>query len=304
MIQIPQSFYQEETRLGYTVSIQMKKVWAIELDLLSKILDVCKKHEIKIYASGGTLLGAIRHNGFIPWDDDIDLMMFREDYVKLCEVAETEFEYPYFFQTNETDPGSLRGHAQLRNSETTGILMKEKEWNFQFNQGIFIDIFPLDSVLPDNIKYDKLAKKVKLQKKLGLYYGMFTSRYTKYSPNKMFQIGKTVLHFFHILFGNKKNNPFYEKFEKLCVKNNTFVNSQMVTSLCLDATILRHQKFRSDFENPIEVDFEFLKIPVQGNYEHALNQEYGDWKKIVKGSSCHGGVFFDPDKPYTEYIKR
>lgn len=281
----------------------MKKVWAVELDLLSKLLEVCKKHNIKVYASGGTLLGAVRHHGFIPWDDDIDMMMFRDDYEKLCCIATQEFTHPYFFQTNETDPGSLRGHAQLRNSNTTAILNAEKNWLFGFNQGIFIDIFPLDSVIPDKKKYLKFARKVKLQKRLSLYYGMFTSRYSKHSPNPVFQAGKEVLHAFHVLIGNSKRNRFYERFQKMCVMNNNLTDSVMVTSLCLDATILRHQKFRADFDNSVEMDFEFLKIPVQGNYEHALSQEYGDWKTVVKGSSCHGEVFFDTEKPYTEYIK-
>ena len=125
-IKLPENFLDEEIRDDYVVSSQMKQVWAVELDLLNKILEVCKKYNIKIIASGGTLLGAVRHKGFIPWDDDIDLMMMRDQYDKLCDVAEKEFTYPYFFQTEYTDPGSMRGHAQLRNSQTTGILNVER----------------------------------------------------------------------------------------------------------------------------------------------------------------------------------
>ena len=95
-IVLPDGFLNEEVRCGYTVTKQMKEVWAVELDMLEKLLSVCKKHDIKIFASGGTMLGAVRHQGFIPWDDDIDMMMFRDDYEKLCKVAQEEFEYPYF----------------------------------------------------------------------------------------------------------------------------------------------------------------------------------------------------------------
>ena len=146
-IVLPDGFLNEEVRCGYTVTKQMKEVWAVELDMLEKLLSVCKKHDIKIFASGGTMLGAVRHQGFIPWDDDIDMMMFRDDYEKLCKVAQEEFEYPYFFQTEYTDVGSLRGHAQLRNSATTGILAGERNQKYSFNQGIFLDIFPLDNIL-------------------------------------------------------------------------------------------------------------------------------------------------------------
>ena len=98
-IRLPEQFLNEEIRYGYTITRQMKEVWAVELDLLNKLLEVCKKHNISVFASGGTMLGAVRHKGFIPWDDDIDMMMFREDYEKLCLVAPLEFRYPYFFQT-------------------------------------------------------------------------------------------------------------------------------------------------------------------------------------------------------------
>ena len=123
-LQIEDSFYQEEERCGYLVSAHMKKVWAVELDLLYQLDQVCKKYGIKYYASGGTILGAERHKGMIPWDDDIDLMMLRDQYDILCSHAD-EFKEPYFLQTFDTDEGYFRGHAQLRNSNTTGVLLSE-----------------------------------------------------------------------------------------------------------------------------------------------------------------------------------
>ena len=147
-MEFPNGFYQEEERCGYTIPATMKRVWAVELDLLEKLQDVCARHGLRYFACGGTLLGAIRHKGFIPWDDDIDVVMFREDYEKLLEIAPLEFTEPYFFQTAFNDQKYSRGHAQLRNSNTTAILHTEKGC-YTFNQGIFLDIFPLDAV-PDD----------------------------------------------------------------------------------------------------------------------------------------------------------
>ncbi|WP_289388996.1 LicD family protein, partial [uncultured Duncaniella sp.] len=108
----------EEIRNGYTVSTLSKRVWQIQLDMLGVLLKVCKKYNLKIWAEGGTLIGAIRHKGFIPWDDDIDMIMLRDDYTRLVEVAPIEFKYPYFFQAAETEKNYIRGHAQLRKSDT------------------------------------------------------------------------------------------------------------------------------------------------------------------------------------------
>ena len=135
---------------GYEVSADIKQLWAAELERLDEIERVCKKYDITYFADWGTLLGAVRHKGFIPWDDDIDIMMLRDQYDLLCSHAD-EFEEPYFFQTFDTDEGYFRGHAQLRNSNTTGVLVDEVKKNVPFNQGIFIDIFPYDNV-PDDVE--------------------------------------------------------------------------------------------------------------------------------------------------------
>ena len=91
----PEGFLGEEVRCGYTVTKQMKEVWAIELDLLKQFDIICEKHGLHYCVAAGTLLGAIRHGGFIPWDDDIDVYMLRNDYNKLMMLA-NEFKSPYF----------------------------------------------------------------------------------------------------------------------------------------------------------------------------------------------------------------
>lgn len=142
---IPDGFLNEETRGGYTVSSEMKKVWAVELDLLQYLLEVCERHNLRIYAEGGTLLGAVRHKGYIPWDDDIDMIMLREDYDKLMSLAD-EFKHPYFLQNVYTDAHYTHRHAQIRNCNTACWAKHAKKRREKYNQGIFIDIFPADNM--------------------------------------------------------------------------------------------------------------------------------------------------------------
>ena len=100
-IQLPEDYLNEEERDGYLVTSEVKQLWAVLLDILVQIDSICKKHNIQYFLCGGTLLGAVRHRGFIPWDDDLDVMMKRNDYNRFCEVAPIELQQPYFFQTEK-----------------------------------------------------------------------------------------------------------------------------------------------------------------------------------------------------------
>ena len=83
-------------KFSYKVSPKREKVWKIELDILMELDRICRKFGLRYFLDSGTLLGAVRHKGFIPWDDDIDLLMPRKDYDKLIEIASQELSFPYY----------------------------------------------------------------------------------------------------------------------------------------------------------------------------------------------------------------
>jgi len=301
-ITLPENFLQEEVRCGYTVTSDMKKVWAVELDLLVRLLEVCRKHNISIVASGGTLLGAVRHKGFIPWDDDIDLMMTRSEYERLCQVAQKEFTHPYFFQTEYTDPGSLRGHAQLRNSETTAILESERG-KARFNQGIFIDIFPLDNVIDDPeklwLQYKASSRYLKKAKKCN--------RFT-YGYKRKDGIAGFLRHcLYHVISPYiarcRLQEYYYSLFENECSRYNN-ESAHVISSLSFQFLNKKNYIATTYFSKIIMLDFEFIQIPSLEKYESYLITHYGDYKKFVLGESCHGKVFFDTDNSYAKYLNQ
>ena len=300
-LDIPEGYIENEEKDGYYVTSHQKEVWAVELDLLSTLLDVCEKNDIKVYMGFGSLIGAIRHNGFIPWDDDIDVVLFREDYKKLCRIAKKEFKDPYFFQTEYTDPGTLRGHAQLRRSDTTGILKGELKKKYKFNQGIFIDIFPID-LCPDNEKERKrFGKKASQIMSLAEIYAAVSSRYHKEPIDGIKAFFKKIL---YICFGKWCSfNLFYWLCEKYIQKyNNKKTNSVGVIIFGgLNPQFVWEKKW---FEEICFVKFEFLEVPVPQRYRDILFKTYGKWEEPVQKPTIHGDVVFDTNISYEDYIKK
>ena len=90
MLEFQDDFFRPEIRDGFFVDATMKTLWAAELEVLNTVAEICARHNLTWYAGFGTLLGAVRHEGFIPWDDDMDIMLLRPDYMKLMEVLPQE----------------------------------------------------------------------------------------------------------------------------------------------------------------------------------------------------------------------
>ena len=122
---------------------ELRQAQLIMLDMLIEFDAICKKHSLKYWLDSGTLLGAVRHKGFIPWDDDIDLSMPVEDYRKFKEIAQDELSDNIFFQTKETDPKFKFDYMKLRSNRASIVEFHEEGRDVGYHQGIFVDIFPM-----------------------------------------------------------------------------------------------------------------------------------------------------------------
>lgn len=121
---------------------ETKTLKSVELEILKAFIRCCEELGLNYYLLGGTLLGAVRHRGFIPWDDDIDVGMLRADYERFLHEAQPLLPEYYFIQCRETEPELLNNFAKLRDSRTTFIESSMR--NQKINHGVYIDIFPLD----------------------------------------------------------------------------------------------------------------------------------------------------------------
>lgn len=124
-----------------------QEIKKVQLNIASELHEICQKNNIEYFLVAGSLLGAVRHKGFIPWDDDIDIGMLRKDYEKFIEVAKKELNKKYFLQTWDTDSNFGLPIAKIRAETTEYVEYSIKDINI--HKGIFIDIFPLDNT-PEN----------------------------------------------------------------------------------------------------------------------------------------------------------
>jgi len=132
---------------------ELRKAQLLQLSILKELDKICRKNNISYFLSDGTLLGAIRHNGFIPWDDDLDVGMTRENYQYFCKIIETHLPENIFFQTAKNDKGYGLSFAKLRLKGTKWLEKGTEDCSFK--TGIYIDIFPFDDVC-HNILFQKI----------------------------------------------------------------------------------------------------------------------------------------------------
>lgn len=136
----------------------MNDLQKCQLEILKEFIRVCKENNLQYFLIGGTCLGAVRHHGFIPWDDDIDVAMPRKDFDKFITLQKC-FKDPYFIQTYKTDKNYIYNYAKVRNSNTTFI--ENYYACHQINHGVWIDVFPIDGMSYDLVPQNYCEKKVK-----------------------------------------------------------------------------------------------------------------------------------------------
>lgn len=285
---------EEEIRDNYTISVKMKQVWEVQMDISKKIFEICNKYQLKIVCCGGTAIGALRHHGYIPWDDDIDLAMLRDDYDKLCSVAKDEFKDPYFFQTAYTDKGYCYGHAQVRKNGTTAIL-KGDVFN-EFHLGIFVDIFVLDAVPMDQKKIMMLRKKTEHIRKDMNIKAFFRFGYAH--PIRHFT---NYLRYLWLIPKDLKS--LFSNYEE-CFRETNIDDCDEVAGMAFTwNNFEKVKRTKHLMDEIIWMPFEDMFMPVSSMCDSILRKQYGDYMKPVKAPSMHGDfLVLDPDKDYKEYL--
>lgn len=186
----------------------LNKVHSVLLEMIDEVDRICRKYGIVYFLEGGTALGQVRHGGFIPWDDDVDLGMLRDDYDRFIEIAKTELGKEYVLQTHENEPLYTNFHLKIRKLNT----IYPQGYNSQYKyKGIQLDIFPFDNI-PDNKNVRLLyQRRVRLFRRLSVIY------VKPISGRGIKRLGQIIIKtYMKICYGE----AYRSHFEKLCTKYN------------------------------------------------------------------------------------
>lgn len=295
-VKLPEGFLLPEMRCGYAVSEKLKKIWAVEIDLLNELLRVCRKHNIKLQIFGGTLLGAVRHKGFIPWDDDLDVCITRGEFKKLCQVASMEFSYPYFFQTALTDRRYFLPYARLRNCLTTAVVKGQDAP--EYNNGIYIDIYVMEG-------YPKTSFGFKAHNALLM---LVVKPVTLYYQDKARNAGwrEKILRaprpFVKILPYNFWLSVYYFVLSII-----TPFTNRIGLRHEMSMRARRYWVMKNELADTIDVQFEFLRVPAPRSFDAILKRLYSEYMSFPlpseRGAWHAGSIIFEPDVPFREFFK-
>jgi len=150
----------------------LRKAQLIMLDMLIEFDAICKNHQLSYWLDSGTLLGAVRNGGFIPWDDDIDLSMPVEDYNKFLKIAKKELSGDIFLQTSQTDKHFKFDYVKLRSNKASIVEFHEKYKQINYHQGVFVDIFPMltiENTEANKKLYEKTFKEIRDVSSISLH---------------------------------------------------------------------------------------------------------------------------------------
>lgn len=256
---------------------EVKDISKLQSELLNVLLEfdkVCKKLNLAYTLTGGTLLGAVRHKGFIPWDDDIDVAMTRENYEKFLKEGQKLLKENYFLQTYDTDAEHIDNFAKVLNLEIP--IVEKYKTHLKIKKGIFIDVFPIDKTFNNYFLRFMSVNTIRFLK-LMIVSNKFSS-ILKIS-NSYLKIGLKLLIFpFAYLFKIRTINKL-ENFIRSIANN----NSNKYTFADMDYSLFNFTGKEIDwniYKHYMEIDFEGHKFMCIKDYDTYLKTVYGDYMQL------------------------
>ncbi len=286
-------FFEAEEREGFLVPELMKRAWAAEIEILEVIGDICDRHGIAYFADWGTLLGAVRHQGFIPWDDDIDIAVKRPDYNRLIPILKKELPEGIVLTGMYAEERRLQEAAFVAQMR---VMADEKYWDFNSYMERFhcfpfyrigIDIFPLDYV-PKDPEISDLQKMIMqqillllAQKEEGFPEGGYEKQlgYVEELCNTSLVRDETL------------NNQLWKLYDSI-MSLYTYQEADFITQYPFWIKSPRRLYKKEWYDSVVMLPFENMMVPAPEKYHEVLTLAYGDYQTPVRGGGTHDYPFY------------
>jgi len=270
-----------------TMQVETKELQGKLLSMLKQFHEVCVKNNLVYYMAGGTMLGAVRHKGFIPWDDDVDVVMPREDYNSFKQIAHSILPENLEIKFYENEKNSPMHYMKLIDKNTT--LIENKYRNYY--EGVYIDLFPLDGAPSDK------GVLVKKQKVVGRYISLIVNHCYTDGRHGLRKIYGYIARCFDL-------GRLHAKVERL-ITERSYKSSEIVGNY-LGSYGIREFVPKRYFGNPIKYQFEDTELYGPEDYDAYLKAIYGDYMQmppVEKRINTHQYFFVDLNLPYRNYKK-
>lgn len=249
-------------------TLSLKTLQKLELDLMRDLDRICRKHKLRYSLIYGTMLGAVRHKGFIPWDDDIDVVMPREDYDKLMKLND-EFQSNHELYDHRMRKGYIHPIAKLINTDT--VLKEKLNMESVMPLGVYIDIFPADKIPEDKTASEAFQKRCANNEQKRVFSVL---RYVKTGNIIKNILKKSVYMYYH----RKGPEPYLKQFDKLVDESKSF-KSDTYKIMAIPESF-PNEISSAEFDHCIEMPFEDCRFYVLDCYDRLLKANYGDYMQL------------------------
>ena len=243
----------------------LRKIQLVQLGLLQEADRICRRHQISYVIIAGTLLGAVRHGGFIPWDDDADIALLREDYERFVKACQEDLGSDFYFQDHRVTPGYRWGYGKLRRRDS--LFLREHQEEMSYEQGIFIDVFPLDAV-PQSC----LGRTVK-------NFECFLVRKMLYAPVGKRADKNRLKRGIYSLLERIPDRWIFGHYEKM-IRKAKETKSDWVRILMFPTPNREYGYLRRWYTGRKEISFEGISFPGIADYDNYLRFKFGDYMTL------------------------
>lgn len=302
MLKFENSFFEDEVRDGFYVPAMIKKAWAAELTVIYEVDKICQKHNITYYTEWGTMLGAVRHGGFIPWDDDFDIMMLRKDYERFLQVAAAELPQGFAILNMENTENFWYFLSRIVLKPQICFEEEHLKQFHGFPYIVGIDVFILDTLSSDPKKEKEREKMIEYI--LAVADSLGTKKLTaKEKASALYSIEQLCgVDLKHFLPNPEMKMQLYQLVKKLMMAFEGDKKGNYVQMMPL-AVYHGDTGFPQDyFQDGVRVPFENIEIMLPVRYEEMLQKKYGNYMQLVRNRAGHDYPFFQSQKEQFEKV--